>query len=75
MTAEEAVAYRKLFSNNDPARPSPYQKAALAALREMTGRDTAPTGEAWRKMLDLPARTLGKRLADASSVGQVSRVP
>ena len=35
---------------------SPYQRFTLAALRELTGRDTAPTPEAWRKLLDLPAR-------------------
>jgi hypothetical protein len=35
---------------------SPYQRATLAALRELTGRDTAPTPEAWRKLLDLPRR-------------------
>jgi hypothetical protein len=35
---------------------SPYQRYALAALRELTGRDAAPTPEAWRKMLELPAR-------------------
>ena len=35
---------------------SPYQRVALAALRELTGRDTAPTPEAWRQLLDLPAR-------------------
>jgi hypothetical protein len=31
---------------------SPYQRYALAALRELTGRDTAPTPEAWRKLLE-----------------------
>jgi hypothetical protein len=35
---------------------SPYQRVALAALRELTGRDAAPTPEAWRKLLDLPGR-------------------
>ncbi len=35
---------------------SPYQRVTLAALRELTGRDAAPTPEAWRKLLDLPAR-------------------
>jgi hypothetical protein len=35
---------------------SPYQRYALAALRELTGRDTTPTPEAWRKLLELPAR-------------------
>ncbi len=35
---------------------SPYQRTALASLRELTGRDTAPTPEAWRQILDLPRR-------------------
>jgi hypothetical protein len=34
---------------------SPYQRYALAALRELTGRDAAPTAEAWRKLLVMPA--------------------
>jgi hypothetical protein len=32
---------------------TPYQKAALAALRDLTGKDTTPTAEAWRKLLKL----------------------
>jgi hypothetical protein len=35
---------------------SPYQRFTLAALRELTGKDAAPTPEAWRKLLELPAR-------------------
>jgi hypothetical protein len=35
---------------------SPYQRVTLAALRELTGRDTAPTPDDWRKLLDMPAR-------------------
>lgn len=33
---------------------SPYQRVTLAALREITRKDTAPTAEAWRQLLDLP---------------------
>ncbi len=72
LTAEEAAAYREQFGSNDPTRPSAYQKAALAALREMTGRDTAPTAEAWRKLLELPARPQGKGTADISAPGPLS---
>jgi hypothetical protein len=72
LTGEEAVAYREQFGSSDPTRPSAYQKAALAGLREMTGRDTAPTGEAWRKLLSLPARPQGKGTADISAPGPVS---
>jgi hypothetical protein len=67
VTDEEATAYREQFGSNDLNRPSPYQKAALTALRAMTGRDTAPTAEAWRKLLDLPARPQGKGAADISA--------
>ena len=42
---------------------SPYHKAAVAALRDLTGKDTAPTAEAWRKLLGETARPL--RLARA----------
>jgi hypothetical protein len=33
---------------------SPYQQSALLALRELTGRDTQPTAQAWRALLKLP---------------------
>jgi hypothetical protein len=36
---------------------SPYQRVTLAALLE-SGRDTAPTPEAWRKLLDMPVRAV-----------------
>lgn len=35
-----------------PAGLTPYQQSALLALRELTGRDTDPTAEAWRKLLN-----------------------
>jgi hypothetical protein len=35
---------------------SPYHKAALAALRELTGKDTEPTAAAWRKLLKTPRK-------------------
>ena len=57
LTAEEATAFRTHLTPREPGVLSPYHRAALAALREMTGKDTAPTAEAWRKLLDLPART------------------
>lgn len=51
LSDDEAAAYRKEFATDDATRPNPYRRAALAALRDLTGRDAAPTGEAWRKML------------------------
>ena len=51
ISEEEAQAYRTLLEPRQPGLLSPYHRAALYALREMTGLDTAPTAEAWRKLL------------------------
>jgi hypothetical protein len=56
LTDDEADAYRRQLDAAGPDRPSPYQRAALAALRDLTGRDTAPTAAAWRRTLGLAAR-------------------
>jgi hypothetical protein len=56
LTDEEAASYREKLEPAEAGRLSPYHRAALAALRELTGRDTAPTAEAWRRLLKLPAR-------------------
>jgi hypothetical protein len=53
---KEAAGYRERFAKEDPSRPSPYHRAALLALRELTGRDAAPTAEAWRRILASSAR-------------------
>jgi hypothetical protein len=55
LSEQEAAAQRQALTTSEPGRLSPYHRAALAALRELTGRDTAPTAEAWRKLLNLPA--------------------
>lgn len=54
LTEQEAETHRELFSNREPGVLSPYHKAALVALRELTGKDTEPTAEAWRKLLAIP---------------------
>jgi hypothetical protein len=54
LTDEEAEGWRQKLDRREPGRLSPYQKAAVTALRDLTGKDTAPTGEAWRLLLDLP---------------------
>jgi hypothetical protein len=51
----EAAAFREGLEPKGPGRLSPYRRAALAALRELTGRDAEPTAEAWRRLMDLPA--------------------
>lgn len=48
---EEAAACREKFTKREPGRLSPYHRAALTALREMTGKDTEPTAVAWRRLL------------------------
>jgi hypothetical protein len=53
LTDDEAAAREKMVAG-EPGRPSPYHRAVLAALRELTGRDAAPTAEAWRRLLNLP---------------------
>jgi hypothetical protein len=53
---KEADAYREKLVSKEPGLLSPYHRAALAALRELTGRDTAPTAESWRQLLKLPAK-------------------
>lgn len=50
----EAAAYRKALDLPDDGSVSPYHRAALYALREVTGRDTEPTATAWRRMLKMP---------------------
>jgi hypothetical protein len=54
VTAEEAETYREKLTPKEAGVLSPYHKAALAALRELTGKDTTPTAKAWRTLLDLP---------------------
>jgi hypothetical protein len=55
LSEEEATAYQEKLQKKEPGELSPYHRAALAALREMTGKDTEPTPAAWRKLLKLPA--------------------
>ncbi|MBN9121367.1 MAG: HEAT repeat domain-containing protein [Planctomycetes bacterium] len=54
LTAGEAAEYREKLTPKEEGVLSPYHKAALAALREMTGKDAAPTVAAWRKLLNVP---------------------
>lgn len=56
LTDEQAAEYREKLTPREEGVLSPYHRAALAALRDMTGKDTAPTAAAWRKLLNLPAR-------------------
>jgi hypothetical protein len=51
LTEPEAEDLRQKFQESEQA--SPYQTIALAALRDLTGRDAGPTASAWRKLLAL----------------------
>src|SRR5262249_16909593 len=53
LTEKEAQAYQQALTPTTPGVLNPYHRASLAALRELTGRDAAPTAEAWRKLLAL----------------------
>ena len=55
LTEEEAKAYEDKLQAQEPGYVAPHRRAALAALRELTGRDTEPTAQAWRRLLNLPA--------------------
>jgi hypothetical protein len=56
LTEKEADTYLEKLTNLEPGRLSPYHRAALSAIRELTGRDTEPTANAWRRLLNLPAK-------------------
>ena len=57
LTPAEVQAYEACCAEDEPGQLSPYRRAALFALRELTGRDTEPTASAWRKVLKLPKQT------------------
>jgi hypothetical protein len=56
LTKEEAAVYRDQLTPKETGVLSPYHKAAVKALRDLTGKDTAPTAEAWRRLLGTSAR-------------------
>jgi hypothetical protein len=60
LTDEEAISYRDQLTPKEAGVLSPYHRAVLTALREITGKDAAPTAEAWRKLLDMPAKSATK---------------
>jgi hypothetical protein len=51
LTEAAADAYRALLGPVPNSKPTPYQSAAVAALRKLTGKDAAPTAAAWRAVL------------------------
>jgi HEAT repeat protein len=51
VTEAEAERCRDALALKGPGAVTPYQRAILSALRELTGRDTSPTASAWRDLL------------------------
>src|SRR5262249_46970018 len=51
MSDAEAKELRKRLEAHGAGVLTPYQKAEVTALREMTGRDLEARAEAWRKFL------------------------
>ncbi len=65
VTDKEAEVYRTTLHRREAGFVTPYQRALLNALRELTGRDTEPTAQAWRRLLGLPvppAQVEGRRI-------------
>ena len=51
LSEKEAVVYHEKLAKRGLGAVTPYERAILAALRELTGRDTEPTAAAWRALL------------------------
>ena len=56
LSTKEAAEYQQLAPKTAAGFTTPYQRAVLFALRELTQRDAAPTPQAWRDMLGLPTK-------------------
>jgi hypothetical protein len=67
LTDEEAASYGEQLTPKEAGVFSPYHRAALAALREISGKDAAPTAEAWRKLLKVQAKTPEKVSEDGKA--------
>jgi hypothetical protein len=51
VTDKDAAAYKAWLRQQGPDYLAPHRQAALTALRALTGRDAAPTAQAWRAVL------------------------
>jgi hypothetical protein len=54
LSAEEARGWEEQLNKRAEGELSPYHRASLVALRELTGKDTEPNAAAWRRLLKLP---------------------
>jgi hypothetical protein len=55
VSEKEAEIFRDKLAKRGLGAVTPYERAILYALRELTGRDTEPTAAAWRKILEVPS--------------------
>lgn len=55
----EAKDLRERITKREEGELSPYHKAAVRALRDLTNRDLPAKADAWRKLLKLPAKRDG----------------
>ena len=51
VSAKEVDEYQTWLTKQGAEYRTPYQAAALKALRELTGRDAEATAAAWRRVL------------------------
>jgi hypothetical protein len=61
LDSKEADLYRTKLEPQKPGQLSPYHRAALVALRDLTGRDTEPNAGAWRRLLEVPSQRKERR--------------
>jgi hypothetical protein len=69
LTDAEAAVFAEQLTPKEAGVVTPYHRAALAALRDITGKDAAPTADAWRTLLKLPAKG---ESAKTSTTGKIA---
>jgi hypothetical protein len=60
LTEREAEAYCRQAPKASAGGVNPYQRSVVLALRELTGRDAAPTAQAWHALLKAPEKAAGR---------------
>ena len=68
LTDAEAAVYAEQLTPKEAGVVTPYHRAALAALRDITGKDAAPTADAWRALLKLPAKDKSAKTSGTAKV-------
>jgi hypothetical protein len=68
LDADEVTTHREKLTPKEAGVISPYHRAAVAALRDITGKDAAPTADAWRKLLGLPEKGTAVKVSDPGKI-------